>query len=933
MLPLNAHAALGQFTCLVAIAWSNPIAGALFAAQPAFTRDFNGRDTSWQVADEHRTGRLLAHECVPGGARDNAGIERLVIAAPGGESVQLVCSSAHVAAIDELEIRIWVKASRPGIQLAARARLPRTAEPDGKSVSRVILRGAKYDRLGHWQQLILKDVTKALAAEVRMLRSMQDKKIDPREALIDAVILIVPGEPQGVEIQTDDLVVDGVVRTAAEDIKLMSYPMPATALAGARVNASVPANLSRLPDLTSSATDNMGTARLQGDLLLVDGRPFVPRAIQWQGEPLQFLSERGFNVVFLDRPPSAEQSSDAKRHRLWFIARPPQPETLIRDGLGTLDDRVIAWHLDDDAIESDPNYARRWTELVRERDTVSDRPVIMAPHDLWESASKTADVVLAQRSQLNALSSAGYDRWLKSRALLIRPGTPIWAIFPTQLAPAVGRQISTLGGVPVGAPNIETQQLQSLVQAASMRGIRGLVFQSDSPLNETDVATRIRASGLELINRRLQRLEPWLAAGNVIGRFPSAEPAWNGVVLHVDHARLLIPIAERTADKSATKDVAFVVPGVPESCHVFSLSPVALKTLPVQRVAGGTRFVFRPDDDTFVLMTEDPKVVQSLRQLIARDGARLARLERELAELQAVTIAEAARRLAQLGVNTSNAARTVASTSSQLQQVDAALTINRIEQAYQAAIAANQVLEQASNELRRGVALPSELATNPLALSRERLVEFAGFQQTQAALRRGDNLLYGGDFEDLGQMTQLGWQHFREVNSRVESNAELSATEPRHGRYCLALHAAAATGDAQPDVDGTPVWIQSPPVAVSAGQILEIAGWVRVDASPGQIGDGLQIVDSLGGPDLALAIQRTNGWERFTIVRAAPESTAMRLAFALTGLGSARLDAVMVRPLEQAPDRRLPILAPAGSAPPATPSAAAGPLFVAPQTR
>ncbi|MCI0331761.1 MAG: hypothetical protein L0228_00880 [Planctomycetes bacterium] len=933
MPPLNLHATVGQYACLVVLAWTDLFVGELVAAEPVATRAFNGPDTVWQVADEDRVGRVFAHEIVPGGARDNAGMERLVIAAPGGESVHLVCPSAEIAAIDELEIRIWVKASRPDIQLAARARLPRTIDPDSKSIASAIVRGAKYDRPGHWQQLVLNDVPKMLAAEVRVLRSTPGRRVDPREAFVDAVVLIVPGESQGVAIETDDLVIDGVVRNASEDIQLTNYPAPATVQAGARVNASVPATLRRLPDLASSTAADKGSVRLQGELLLIDDRPFVSRAIQWQGEPLQFLSERGFNVVLLDRPPSAEQSADAKRHGLWFIARPPQPETLARDGLGTPGDRVIAWYLEDNAIERDPNYPRRWTELVRERDTVADRPVIVAPHDHWSSSSKIADVLLAQRSQMGFLSSADYDRWLESRSLQIRPGTPIWACFATQFDPAVGRQISALGGVAVAAPSINTRQLQSLVRTASMRGVRGFVFHSDSPLNEPDVATRLRTSGLELINRRLQRLEPWLAAGHVIGRFPSADHAWSAVVLHVDHARLLIPIADPAADSSTTKEVAFVVPGVPESCQVFSLSPVALKTLPIQRVAGGTRFVLRPDDDTFVLMTEDPKVVQSLRQLIARDGVKIVRAERDRAALQAAAVAEMARGLAQLGVNTSAATQAAASANGQLQQVNAALTINRTEQAHQVVIAANQALEQARDELRRGVTLPSQLVSNPLALSHERLVEFAAFERTQTALRRGENLLYGGDFEDLGQLTPLGWRHFRESNSGVESNAELSATEPRHGSYCLALHAAAATGDAQPHVEGTPVWIESPPVAVTAGQLVEIGGWVRVEASPDSSGDGLQIVDSLGGPDLALVVRQTNGWERFTIIRAAPESTEMRLAFALTGLGSARLDAVMVLPLEQAPAQRLPILAPAGNAPPATPSAAAGPLFVAPQTR
>jgi hypothetical protein len=257
------------------------------------------------------------------------------------------------------------------------------------------------------------------------------------------------------------------------------------------------------------------------------------------------------------------------------------------------------------------------------------------------------------------------------------------------------------------------------------------------------------------------------------------------------------------------------------------------------------------------------------------------------------------------------------------------LASQRAEPAYQAAVAANRTLEQAAGELRRIVIPSITPQSNPLALSDDNLAEFAAFERTRPVLQPGENMLYGGDFEDLGQLTQIGWQHFRTQIPGIESQAELSTTEPRHGSYCLMLQAAASTtAQAAPDV--TPVWIISPPIAVAEGRILEIAGWARVDRKPGDGGDGLQIVDSLGGPDLALTIRQTNGWERFQIICAVPESTDLRLTFALSGVGTAQLDAVMVRPLEQPPAQRLPVLNPANGAA-GTSIPTAGPLFVAPQ--
>jgi hypothetical protein len=115
--------------------------------------------------------------------------------------------------------------------------------------------------------------------------------------------------------------------------------------------------------------------------------------------------------------------------------------------------------------------------------------------------------------------------------------------------------------------------------------------------------------------------------------------------------------------------------------------------------------------------------------------------------------------------------------------------------------------------------------------------------------------------------------------------------------------------------------------------MVEITGWVRLDEPILGSDDGLQIIDSLGGPDLALSVQKTAGWEKFTMIRAVQEPADLRLTFALTGIGTARVDAVMVRTLQPATPRRLPILAPANSAPGQPPTSAVRLPFVTPQTR
>ena len=192
-------------------------------AATAADRDFNGPDTAWQTLDDGVSLRVLAHECVPGGARDSAGCERVALAAPAGQSAQLACPTEPIAVLDELEARMWVKATRPGVQLAARVTLPRSVGVRNHSAVTVVVRGGQYNRVGHWQQLLLADVPKLLAEQVRLLRTAPGASIDPREAYVDAIVLIVPGGPDGTEVWTDDLDVDGIVLDRASGVQPAAF--------------------------------------------------------------------------------------------------------------------------------------------------------------------------------------------------------------------------------------------------------------------------------------------------------------------------------------------------------------------------------------------------------------------------------------------------------------------------------------------------------------------------------------------------------------------------------------------------------------------------------------------------------------------------------------------------------------------------------------
>ena len=261
-------------------------AASALRAAPAFSCAFDGPETTWNVLDNGVRSEVVKQELSAGGARDSSGLERVVVAATAGDSVLLECAVPPIAALDEMQVRLWVKAARPDVCIAARVRLPRSVDPQTKAARSLILKAGAYHRPGQWQELVLSDVPKLLAAQVRLLRATPGSSIDSREAYIDAVVLVVPGDPKGFEVETDQLEVEGVIITPAERSKELVL-----------ARSSSPVVKAGFEDDRPAIGDRTSPVRLLGTMLTVDGKPFLPRVIQWNGEPLKFLAERGFNVV------------------------------------------------------------------------------------------------------------------------------------------------------------------------------------------------------------------------------------------------------------------------------------------------------------------------------------------------------------------------------------------------------------------------------------------------------------------------------------------------------------------------------------------------------------------------------------------------------------------------------------------------------------
>src|SRR5205823_14266596 len=145
-----------------------------------------------------------------------------------------------------------------------------------------LLRGDMYTDVGQWQQLAIRDIARLLDQETRHLRTQFGSEIDPREAYVDYVVLNAYSSPGTIDLWIDDLEIDGYINL---DV-------------GSHDGGPSAAAASSHPTVSASANPSV-----QGSLLMVRGRPLMPRAIQHRGEPLEWLSQLGFNTIKLSASP------------------------------------------------------------------------------------------------------------------------------------------------------------------------------------------------------------------------------------------------------------------------------------------------------------------------------------------------------------------------------------------------------------------------------------------------------------------------------------------------------------------------------------------------------------------------------------------------------------------------------------------------------
>jgi hypothetical protein len=620
------------------------------------------------------------------------------------------------------------------------------------------------------------------------------------------------------------------------------------------------------------------------------------------------LARIGFQAVGLSRLPTADELQQARKLGLSLISPPPTPQQITAEGIPAEFAPVLAWDLGDQLSAHDLDQMVRWRQLIKRYDARDDRPTVLAPQLFTREASRIADVVLLDRSMLGSgLALRDYATWLTHRSRLARPGTPIWTRLETQLSPRQVDQVRALGGALGTSAVASYLQLASFTSAAIGVKTRGFYFESDSSLAAADPATLERVQALELINLRLGLLEPWLAAGKMLASARSTEPQLTALVLQAERSHLLVPIwwsdnLTSVNAPPATGPLSFVVPGVADSSEAYLLTLGGPQRLRHRRVTGGIRISLeRLPADGLVMLTDDPSAFSQVARYLRSCAPRATQLRRNLAARHWQTCARVYPTVPSQTVLQEELQGSLAAAKRALEACDQHAANRDYESAYQQADAAEQILSESDYLLWQETTAGQSVAENPLVLSIATLADLVRVNGLLSRSPGGENRLPLGGFENLPTLLAAGWRHQQLSIEGITTAVRLSPTAPHGGAYCLELEARPVDAHAPaPVVPASPVWVKSRPVRIRAGELVEITGQVRVPKALLGSVDGLEIIDTLGGPELATRIQAAPSWQRFRMIRAATADTDLTITIALTGLGTAQVDNLAIRTLHGA---------------------------------
>ncbi len=993
------------------------------SAIPTWTEYFESSTASWRPLHVEKGGILTKQGRDKSQFAQGASSELLEFALPADSNITLGHTLGFPRLIEDLNISLAVRATKPGVAIGAQIVLPHSIHPaTGRPVTYVVP-GQKYSSSGQWETLSFRDengrmnLVKQADRIGGLLRHELQLNLDFRDRHVRQLVLFVEPDMEGSEagtktqkVWTDALEISGHVPLAeplvtppdfhfdpcnfmgfkiessmkpiyvtsiraenpggytewiARDQAVASAPLVASPVTGGAVtDQRLEANRQRSVftdeyainyQLTSVQTSQAAPAsqsqvRLSDKILYINDRPRGVRAVEYRGEPLSRLRELGFNAAWIDGPATAELLQEAVMAGIWLICHPPgssqlQPAAAYRGPavpgrqnmpfadtpvIDPIYDSVLAWNLGDECTAANHTADSQRVALLKAADRLRRRPVLCtARSGLWEY-SRIVDILMLQREPLlSSLDLNDLLTWQKGYQSLARPDTPFWATVQTQPSLKLAEQWTMFESNPQSICAISHEQIKIQVYQGLAAGVRGFLFNSNTPLTNDDPETELRRYSLELINWELQLIEEWFARGRVGATLAdSSHPLMKSAVIQSlsSRSRLLIPIWREPQNQlevgaAFVGRIKYTIPGIPETYNAYHLVPGRLFPVPDERVSGGMKveldeanlnslIFFGEEDAMYANIGRDAQTVGPRAAFLACKIAelQLAASEQVLselkraAELQAIPILPQdnlpliAPKERETMLKTTRATVNLAKEMLQRNPPDYARAYLNAEQATrELRIEARNLLREATRHHLNPCMFPITVcfATLPYYLT--------ACHRLNGAVP-GENRLAYGDMESIHRMTQAGWDTmFHKIEGVTPLQCDTVASAKYGGTKGLRLAVMPLMDDPEgkpQQLETTPLWVATPLIDVRMGEMICTTGWIRIPKKLESTVDGLMIFDSLGGEALALRFLDTQGqWRQFAFYRIASTDGKYCAFFGLNGFGEAHIDDVSIFPV------------------------------------
>ncbi|MFN5756004.1 MAG: hypothetical protein ACK48M_04310, partial [Planctomycetia bacterium] len=280
-------------TCAATVALASAV-----AAAATLEDSFEGPEPSWEVAESDVGHRVVGHARSREAAHRGAACERFVLEASAGTTLRVQMPIEPARVIDEWKASLWVKADRPDIRLSARVVLPNFIAPKTGKPVEVLVPGSISKDAERWERLDVGRLATGLQRQLLALRAEHGPKGNLTNASVTHLVLELYSSPGRYDVAIDDVFVEGIVAAA-----------PATATVTAPTNKTIrdadvqPAQFAAPPQQPFAPPPQMAPPQpqppaapqdppsgLSRGVLEVGGMPFFPRAIDHNGEPLEWLA-------------------------------------------------------------------------------------------------------------------------------------------------------------------------------------------------------------------------------------------------------------------------------------------------------------------------------------------------------------------------------------------------------------------------------------------------------------------------------------------------------------------------------------------------------------------------------------------------------------------------------------------------------------------